>query len=375
MSLDERLRQGLEGLDALEGSPPDAVVDAIVGRGRRSRWIRRVAAGAVALAAAIAVIVLVPSALDALWSGGTKVPAHQGTGMAPLRVQGYGFGFSADGTRLFARALDSSGAIYDAETGALVQTASGRGDLVAAFSPDGSLFVTVQGEPACCHTSVHETATGRELLDIQRACCFAAFSPDGSLLAIPRAGRTRVVEVESGDIANEFAPWGAMAFSPDGERLLVSPFPEDAAKGVIAYVYDVHGGREAVLSLRADSGGGNVPSVYFDWQAWSADGSMVAVPTSIGDVIIWDARTGAELFEIARPHARFISTAFSSGDLLATGARNGTAVVWSLAGDVAQEFSTIKAYDRRVDHVVFDPRGRLMTAAWNRPTKIWNLSE
>ena len=35
MSLDERLREGLEGLDTLEGAPPEGVVDAVLGRGRR----------------------------------------------------------------------------------------------------------------------------------------------------------------------------------------------------------------------------------------------------------------------------------------------------------------------------------------------------
>ena len=60
MSLDERLRQGLEGLDALEDTPPDIVVDAVLGRGRRSRWARRLVAGVAALAVAIAGIVVAP---------------------------------------------------------------------------------------------------------------------------------------------------------------------------------------------------------------------------------------------------------------------------------------------------------------------------
>ena len=76
MSLDERLRQGLEGLDSLEGIPPDPVVDAVLGRGRRSRWTRRLVTGAVALAVAIAGLDIAPQALDALRSADDQRPAN-----------------------------------------------------------------------------------------------------------------------------------------------------------------------------------------------------------------------------------------------------------------------------------------------------------
>ena len=75
MSLDERLRRGLEGFDALEGAPPESVVDKVLGRGRRSRRGRRLVAGAMALAAAVAALVAAPKALDALQSAGEMRPA------------------------------------------------------------------------------------------------------------------------------------------------------------------------------------------------------------------------------------------------------------------------------------------------------------
>jgi WD40 repeat protein len=376
MSLDERLRAGLEGLDAIEGSPPQTFAEAVVVRGRRTRWTRRVAAGAVALVATIAVLVVTPRALDALRDAGDggRVPVHEGPGKPLIRVPGYGWGFSDDGTHLFARDIDSGmGAVYDAATGAPVKTVSGSGEGVVAFSPDGNVYITVQGDPDCCHTYVYETATGRELMHIRNACCFAAFSADGRFLAVPRHGTT-VFDLATGEIVNRFAPWGSMAFSPDGRRLLVSPFPDDAEKRVIAYIYAVGGGRsEPVRSLKADSGGGNVTDVYGDWRPWSTDGAMVAVPTSTGRVVVWDARTGMQLFEIAPPSGKFVHTAFDPNGRLATGSTDGTAIVWSLSGQMAEPLVTISAYDRRVDHVVFGPGGRLMTASWNRPTKVWDI--
>jgi WD40 repeat protein len=373
MSVDRRLREGLNRSSApIDDRDIDVIFTRIVRNARRRRRVRWFVTAAVLFAVGLAVFVLLPKAFDDL-AGDRPVPADRGSGKPALRVSGYGFGFSTDGSSLFARALDSSGAIYDAGTAALLQTVSGRGESVVAFSPDGSRFVTVKGDPACCHTYLYETATGRELLHIREACCFATFSPDGRFLAVPRRG-TSVIDVATGEIVNNFTPWGAMAFSPNGQRLLVSPYPHDADEGVIAYIYDVGGGSEPVQSLVADTGGGNVPDVYVDWQPWSADGSMVAAPTSTGSVIVWDSGTGEEMFEVARSAARFVSCAFSPDDRLATGARNGTAAVWSVAGDVAEPLITIHAYDRRVDHVVFDPEGDLMTASWHRPTKVWDIS-
>ncbi len=101
---------------------------------------------------------------------------------------------------------------------------------------------------------------------------------------------------------------------------------------------------------------------------------MVAVPTSTGPVVVWDVRTGTQLFEIAPPSGRFVHTAFDPNGRLAAGSTDGVAIVWSLTGQVAEPLATISAYDRRVDHVAFGPGGRLMTASWNRPTKVWDIS-
>ena len=78
MSLDERLRTGLEGLDALEGAPPDSIVDAVLGRGRRHRWNRRFATIAVVVLAVLIAFVVAPKALDALRSAGERRPAVPG---------------------------------------------------------------------------------------------------------------------------------------------------------------------------------------------------------------------------------------------------------------------------------------------------------
>ena len=350
---------------------------------QRRRSARR-KGGAVALAAALvitAAVVVIEAARDA--GAGGSVPADQGTGTASLRVPGYGFGFSTDGSRVFTR-VEASGAIYDAETGTLLQTVSGRGDGVVAFSPDGQRFVTVRGCGRCeqespadvPRTFVYDTMTGEELWRVRRACCYAAFSGDGSLLAIPQnVPHTSVIDVGSGERVKQVDSWGATAFSPDGQQLLVTPYPGAAAKGVVGYVYDVFdAGADPVLALHG-RGEGNVPSVYAEWNPWSSDGSMIAIPTSTGKVFVWDAQTGEEKFVLKPPAGDFTFTAFNvDSNLLAVASTDGTAIVFDLSGDVADSVTTIDAYNKRVDHVVFGPGDRLMTAAWNRPTKVWDIS-
>jgi WD40 repeat protein len=351
-------------------------------QGQRRRSARR-KGGAVALAAALAItaaVVVIEAARDAGADG--SVPADQGTGTESLRVAGYGFGISVDGSRVFTR-VEASGAIYDAETGTLLQTVSGRGDGVTAFSPDGQRFVTVRGCGKCdqastadvLRTFVYDTTTGEELWRVRRACCFAAFSGDGSLVAVPQnISHMSVIDVATGERVRRVDSWGAVAFSAGGEQLLITPDPGAAPKGVVGYVYDVFdAGADPVLALHG-RGEGNIPSVYADWNPWSADGSMIAIPTSTGKVYVWDAQTGQEKFVLKPPAGDFTFTGFNvDGSLLAVASTDGTATVFDLSGDVADAVTTIDAYNKPVDHVVFGPGDRLMTAAWNRPTKVWDI--
>jgi hypothetical protein len=73
MSLDDRLRGGLEGLDAIESLPSNDLVESVVLRGRRQRWVRRITTASIALAAAIAGVVIAPKVLDR--SAGETRPA------------------------------------------------------------------------------------------------------------------------------------------------------------------------------------------------------------------------------------------------------------------------------------------------------------
>ena len=127
MSLDQRLREGLEGLDALESAPPPKVVGAVLNRGRRHRWVRRATTGAVALAAPLAALVLTPKAFDALRTADEQRPASSGAESGVITtVAGTGApGLSGDGGPATAAeinypvdlAFDGEGNLYILELG------------------------------------------------------------------------------------------------------------------------------------------------------------------------------------------------------------------------------------------------------------------
>jgi hypothetical protein len=147
MSLDERLRQGLEGLDALEGSPPDMVVDAVLGRGRRSRWTRRLVAGAVALALATAWLVVAPKALDALGSADDQRPAMpKGDGGVITTVAGTGAHWSSgDGGLATEAEIDLPSVVgFDAAGNLYISD----GDVRVRMIDPAGVITTVVGPPA-----------------------------------------------------------------------------------------------------------------------------------------------------------------------------------------------------------------------------------
>src|SRR5262245_38149963 len=351
---------------------PGALERQFQGQRRRSTRRKSGAVGLATLLAIVAAVFLIEVTRDA-GTGGNE-PADTTMGTESVRVSGYGFAISQDGTKLFA-AVGRSGVIYDSETGELLQTVTGRGDGVVSFSPDGQHFVSVRGGNfEDLRTFTYDTATGDELWRVRRACCFAAFSPDGGLLAIPQnVPHTSVIDVQTGERVLRVDSWGAASFSPDGEKLLITP--DSAPGGVVGYIYDVSGGgADPVLSLEG-RGDGNVLSVYAEWDAWSADGSMIAIPTSTGKVFVWDAATGERRFVLTPSAGDFTFTGFDvDGSTLAVASSDGTVTVFDLSGEAPEIVTTIDAYNKQVDQVVFGPGDRLMTATSNRPTKIWDVA-
>jgi WD40 repeat protein len=379
MSLDRLLRDGLgrSSIGSLE--PLDLVLDHVVVRGRRRRRIRRALIALCTVGAVAAAVVVLPSALEAIRNPARPGPAthderpDRTLGAPLLAVEGYGLGFSADGRLVFARSRDGLGLVYDTLTGREIDASQGRrGNTTVAFSPDGRLFVTARGGQSVSEldTYVNDRVTGRQLVRVRKTCCFVAFSSDGRMLALPFAGRTRVIDVESGDLIGEYEAFGTIVFSPDGRRLMVSSSQE----GVLADVFDLdEAGGDAVLTLYGDHGG----DAFGTMLAWSPDGSTLVTATPGGDAVLWDAATGGERLVIASPAGQFTSLSFGSDPTrLATGSSDGTATVWELSPDgAAPVLSRETGAGGTAFTVALSPDGAwLMTTAGAYETAIWSTT-
>jgi WD domain, G-beta repeat len=350
-------------------------------QGQRRRSARRKAA-AVGLVAALAIVAGV-IAVQASRISGEDRSTTAGTGTSTIggplfAVDGDGYGFTSDGSRLLVLA-GGGGLVVDAASGEVLRSVgAGPGDGPAGFSPDGDLLVTARGCGQCdqespvqvLHTHVIQTSTGEELWDFRKACCFVAFSPDGRLLALPYAGRTQVVDLGTGEPVNEFEAFGSFAFSPNGRQLVVGSGDE----GVVARVFDVDelsDGRP-VVTLHGDNA--DPSAIKF---AWSPDGSTLVTSMNSPEAIVWDAATGERMLAIPSPTGRITSVAFASdAGFLATGSSDGDAIVWDLSNGDAHPIASrhIEMGDRDWLTVALSPDGTHLMASNAAESTVWQIA-
>jgi WD40 repeat protein len=282
--------------------------------------------------------------------------------------------FSADGERMVVGDREGGVRVYDAATGAELLTVRDPGaaepDVAqhdVAFSPDGSTFASSSG-------MVWDSVTGEPLQHLTLGFSFSiAYSPDGDLLAsqAPEGG-TGVWDLETGELVGRFDAYGSVAFSRDGRRLLIADNygePDPALGQIAGYVVD----------LRREEGSN--PVTLFGHQdtstrgaVWSPDGSMVA--TSAGpEVLVWDPTTAERKYSLTAS-ARFESVAFSPDSRgLATGMADGTAIVWRLGVDGAEQVLTVAGHDALVTGIAFSPDGRkLATASVDGTVHVWDVT-
>jgi WD40 repeat protein len=350
-------------------------------QGQRRRSARRKAAavGLVAALVIVAGVVAIQVLRDLGQEGGGTVPADTGPAPSTIELNGFGEGFSEDGTRLLVTSEDNSREyLYDSATGELLQTVDlqyEHGDGLIAFSSDRRLFATAVGDPACCDTYVYGTATGRELAHVGKACCYAVFSPDGTQIAVPYflgdEHASRVVDAETGATVNEFDFIGNFAFSPDGRQIAVTSDEE----GIIARVFDLGGPikSDPVLTLPGENSGEALDTQV----AWSADGSTIATSNTGRDAVVWDATTGEMRFEISSPSGRITWVDYGSDPTrVATGSSDGTAIVWDISGGEAQPLITHHFDVGKFDFLAVDlsPDGsRLMATNARYETTVWGI--
>jgi WD40 repeat protein/serine/threonine protein kinase/tetratricopeptide (TPR) repeat protein len=326
-------------------------------------------------------------------------------------------GFSSDGKRLVTTSVDKTARVWELENfdPAIRPLEGFRGPLnvVARFSPDGQLIAASPGSGVGGDSVfLWDAATGRLLRvltavdDGYRVVYSVAFSPtDNRLLAAgcgpPDRPYVSLWDIDAGtELARLPAATnrptldggvftgavGALAFSPDG-KYLVAGFGERhittrKSSPNPLKVWEV-ATRRPIHLLNGHSG-------YCTCLAFSKDGTLLASGSRDGTAIIWSTATwkalqtlqnrdrGTVEFDDLQANIGVKPTfvecvAFSpDGKTLAMASYEGAVQLWDIA--TGKLLETLKGHSSAVCAVVFSPDGRtLASGSTDQTVRLWNV--
>ena len=307
-----------------------------------------------------------------------------------------GVAFSPDGKTLATASNDISQEtstavvrVWDLATrqpiGAPLQTDSANGVTGVAFSPDGTMLASADGDGT---VRLSSPATGKPIGSpfqtvTQSGVSGVAFSPDGTMLASAgNDGTVRLWNPATGKPVGAPLKTGAqhgvaaVAFSPDGKTLATAGNTD--TEGTVR-LWNPATGMPVGSPLQMGDHIG-VAGVAF-----SPDGTMLASADSDGTVRLWNQATGKLIGSPlqAGPRSSGIVTgvAFSpDGKTLATasdatsqGASTGVVRVWNLATGKPIGSPIEAGVDNGVNGVAFSPDGKILaTADGDGADRLWN---
>lgn len=293
--------------------------------------------------------------------------------------------FTPDGRRIAA--LGDRFSVWDAATGAfaprLPVTAYGpvvpglNGRYIAAPQADGGLAVIDLTESRLSHTI---PLVRKDVAKLE------ALSADGRRVAVVRPDRAvAVVDDRGTEVCRLTLPRGAgsVAFSPDGTRLVTTPAPPDTEGRAFAgklgdvVVWDAQSGAEVVRFPW------NVSGIF--QPVFSPDGHLLVVPDSFFSTVILDVRTGKRVHVLRTDSGGAVGVAFSpDSERLATVAKEGVVTLHDVttgyplltlnrAPNDPPSRSGVFQFSTRL--AAFSPDGRwLATAAHGGIVKLWGVA-
>jgi WD40 repeat protein len=273
-----------------------------------------------------------------------------------------GVAFSDDDGRVAAAGAGHV-CIWDVASGAKVgPDARLPHGATVAFCPDLRRCVTVSNAGAV--TIWDGVTVEREIQSSPgRTRMLVAVRHDGRRIAAPSGDQTAVGVWDAADgrlllsLEGHAAPVDAVAFSPDGRRLVTG------ASGEAVKVWDAETGKER-LTIR-------MGPPLITAAAFSPDGGRLVTASRDGATKVWDAETGAEVAAL-KGQGVVLAAAFSpDGRRVATASGDTTIRLWE--PDTGQELLVLRGHEAAVSHLAFSPDGcRLASGGDDGTVRVWD---
>ena len=298
-----------------------------------------------------------------IWNGTNGVPLAP-----PLSHTGrvYWAEFSHDGRRAVTASADRTARVWDAASGNLIRELRGHGShvVVARFSPVNADRIATGGSHGSIRVWSVDTSEALVRVEDRGTNLTAlAFSPDGRRLVVACAdGVARLWDADTGQpVAMPLTHKESInhaVFSPDGRQMLTTS--EDGT----ARLWKVETGEPFGPPLVHQGG------VIFG--AFSPDGQTVVTTSMDNTARLWDARTGTPLGQPLREHERILHADFSSdGRRLVTAAYNWNVRLWDIQPRRAVGLELHAG--QRVSSVGFSPDGNfVLTSGEGGTARQWD---
>lgn len=289
-----------------------------------------------------------------------------GNGQPLATLEGYDARFSRNGERIITSISGSNVAIWNTESGLLMNVLTGHGDRVlhTAFSPDGQRVVTASlDRTARVYEVEEEEAPVAVLVSPNGRIRRAVYCPDGRLIVTTGDDNVaRLWDAKSGEQVADFhsnkSDIMSAIFSPDCPQQIITGGRDntvsfwDSKTGKLLHEFVGHGGSPVQMEL-------------------SPDGRRTVTIGQDGTLRVWDVSSGRLLAKLTEAQARARSATFSpDGQCILIARAKGSALIWSIDGK--RPLAELNGHRGSITGAQFRRDGqRIVTASLDGTARIW----